>query len=245
MEYMVEAALVCDKGRLRQNNEDNFYFGGTVLGDGNDGLEEALSLSVNADEKPVFAVFDGVGGEALGEQASAIAADELGKCVFDSADNDNILRFAALRMNERVLKAAEDNGVALMATTMAALRFAPGRVTVCNVGDSRVYKLDGKKLVRLSLDHTAPIAEGELKPRLSQYVGQKKALVPFVSMHPPENGDVYLVCSDGVTDMISEEKIAKILSSCPVRAVQKLRGRALENGGLDNITAIVCKITEI
>ena len=54
MEYMVEAALVCDKGRLRQNNEDNFYFGGTVLDDGNDGLEEALSLSVNADEKPVF-----------------------------------------------------------------------------------------------------------------------------------------------------------------------------------------------
>ena len=139
-----------------------------------------------------------------------------------------------------------------MGSTLAALFWCGNKLWVCNIGDSRVFGLHGRHLLQLSVDHTdeAFLRERGItnrKPYLTQYLGMDPneiLLVPAIRNYRAAAGDRFLVCSDGVTDMLSAQEIETILrqEKTPENAAARLVQAALDNGGKDNITAIVCDI---
>jgi serine/threonine protein phosphatase PrpC len=152
----------CDKGIIRDNNEDNFFFQGMFLDADNEGLDKTLTVSLKADEIKdcgVFmAVFDGMGGISHGEFAAYEAAkyaDEF-KPRFTGATagwEAEVLADLCKGMNMRVHAAGIKNGVSVMGTTMASLYFYGDQVWSCNVGDSRCYRYRAGVLEQLSVDH--------------------------------------------------------------------------------------------
>ena len=133
-------------------------------------------------------------------------------------------------------------------TTLAALYITHRRVCVCNVGDSRVYRLRGKELSQLSQDHVdgRPYPPG-VKPPLMQHLGidPKELLIrPYITKGRIAEGDCYLLCSDGLTDMLTELQIADMMIRIPdvTACAEALVKAALNHGGRDNVTVIVCRI---
>ena len=122
---------------------------------------------------------------------------------------------------------------------------------LCNIGDSKAFHFDGEKLEQISVDHCAATFYGE-KPPLSQNLGIPPAemmIEPHYARGYYHAGDIYLLCSDGLTDMVSIEEIAKILTETAAggntdvsNAAEKLLQKALDNGGRDNITIILCRV---
>lgn len=250
MAWFMEAACGCHTGRIRKNNEDNFFFGGTCLPRDNNGLEAPLTFRGLCAPGLRFAVFDGMGGENFGEYASFAAAEQLRqtpkKPLF--APEETYLEALTQQLNDAVAARQTQLLTDRMGTTFVSLSFAPGKVWVCNVGDSRAYRLRGGALTQLSVDDSErrPGA-GHRKAPLTQYLGygsQEILLEPHIAAGKPRRGDIYLLCSDGLTDMLPESEISDILltASEPRACVEALIRGALEQGGRDNITAIVCKI---
>ena len=128
---------------------------------------------------------------------------------------------------------------------MAILLFAENCIYMCNIGDSKVFRFDGKKLEQISVDDYAAVPYGK-KPPLSQNLGispKEYVIEPHLAKGRYCDGDIYLLCSDGLTDMVAAEEIARILRETEYKEVcDKLLDKALENGGRDNITIIVCKV---
>lgn len=252
MIYSIEAACGCNKGKIRANNEDNFYFNDMCLEEVNDGLSTPVYYEKILTDSMFMAVFDGMGGENFGEAASFAAASQMqalnrtGRDFFIS--KKKYLANFVRQLNEAVVLSKKEHLTERMGTTMAALYFTERHAYVCNVGDSRVYRLRGGMFVQLSKDHVLQ-RPGSTKKKapLSQHLGidpEEMLIEPFISKDELHKEDVYLLCSDGLTDMVSDLDICNILlenknsSSC----VKQLINKALENGGRDNITAIVCKI---
>ena len=128
---------------------------------------------------------------------------------------------------------------------MAVLYFASGYAYSCNIGDSRTYRLRDGVFQQLSVDHIEKRPAG--KAPLTQYLGidpMEMQIEPYIAKGRVERDDVYLLCSDGLTDMLTNFTIANILlnNPSPEKSVESLIRAALEQGGRDNITAIVCKI---
>ena len=249
MTFLLQAACGCHTGKIRKNNEDNFYFDGHCLPRDNNGLEAPLTLKKWNLPGLCFAVFDGMGGENFGEYASFAAAEHLRrsrKPLF--TPEKTYLEELTQQLNDAVVQAQQQMQTERMGTTMVSLSFAPGQVYVCNVGDSRAYRLRQGRLQQLSLDHVQrrPGADHKKAP-LTQYLGygsEELLLEPHIAAGKPRRGDIYLLCSDGLTDMLPESEISDILltASEPRACVEALIRGALEQGGRDNITAIVCKI---
>jgi protein phosphatase len=134
-----------------------------------------------------------------------------------------------------------------MGTTAAILLFSEKKIILCNIGDSKVFRISNRRIKQLSVDHIAAAAYG-VKPPLSQHLGIPPAemiIEPYLAQGKYNNRDVYLICSDGLTDMVMEEKILQIISELPFdEASNKLLEQALRNGGKDNITIILCKIEQ-
>ena len=147
--------------------------------------------------------------------------------------------------NREICGYAEKNGVFSMGTTAAMLAFTEAGITLCNIGDSRVFRYSGGDLRQISRDHIAGAPYGR-KPPLSQNLGipaDELILEPYLARGSYRCGDVYLICSDGLTDMVSEESIAGVLGSVPAEeAAGVLAQMALDNGGRDNVTVIVCGV---
>lgn len=256
MKLTLRAAVCTDVGRVRQTNEDNFYLQGAVRED-----VSLLRCTVRRGaraEQALFAVADGMGGEANGERASLITVRSLYPCAFGT-----IAETAAAsirRANELVCHEIERNRGRRMGSTLAALYIDDGKAVCCNVGDSRVYLLHRGNLRQLSQDHTRVaqmVRMGLLTPEqaavhknrhiLSQNIGifeDEMLLEPFFSEAiPMEPGDTFLLCSDGLTDMVPEEQIAEALAAgTAAQTAQRLVNLALEHGGKDNVTALVVQV---
>lgn len=247
----------CVKGKVRENNEDNFYFAGKSLEPDTEGLETTISETIDLIKEDkhgyLFAVFDGMGGGQYGEIASYEAAkctDEfISHC--DDPNEPRMLGKLCKAINERVYAAGEEKGASVMGTTMAAMYFKGGRWWSCNVGDSRCYRIRGGVLEKISEDHVEELynigmIKKPRKPRLIQYMGmdpEEIIVEPSISSDDMKEGDTYLLCSDGLTDMVVEADIASVLNDAgdAEEAAVRLVDMALENGGKDNITVIVCK----
>ena len=248
MRYIIDYAVRCEKGLVRGKNQDNFWCAGKYLVSENSGLDLPLTGSGENTGSPVFAVFDGMGGEKFGEVAAYLAAG-----AFDvyhanrtGSSTKQFLSGACERMNEEICSYAMSNHTGYMGTTAAILAFDRKQVYVCNIGDSRIFQHSGGKLTQITHDHVATVST-DRKPALSQNLGIPSTefiIEPYIAKGDYADGDRYLICSDGLTDMVTHDEIEKTLSEVHIISVcvDALIDSALSNGGVDNITVILCDV---
>ncbi len=252
MPYVLDAACLCNTGKVRKNNEDNFFFDGRCLEEDNNGLKHPVTMTKTLRRELCLAVFDGMGGENFGESASFAAADCMQHTTRKLKDyfipERKFLNGMCMRINEAVVAKQQELCTERMGSTMVALYFSHGYVYVCNLGDSRAYRLRSGEFLQLSVDHLEK-REGQTKKKapLTQHLGispENFLIEPYIAKGELKHGDQYLLCSDGLTDMLSNFEIDEILNCCASteECAQHLVDAALEKGGKDNVTVIVCKI---
>ncbi len=234
---VVELAGETDVGRQREANEDSYV------------------VAV-----PVFAVADGMGGAQAGEVASRTAADVLKERGDGAGTPEEELTELVREANRRIYRMArEDPSRRGMGTTCTAAMVTDRGVTIAHVGDSRAYRLRDSDLEQLTLDHSL-VAElersGQLSPEAAENHPQRsiitRALGPEADVevdahtHSARSGDVYVLCSDGLTGMVSDDEMAAILTGekSLEEAVQSLIRAANQGGGRDNITAVAFRLAE-
>jgi PPM family protein phosphatase len=225
-----------DVGRVRQGNEDSYMI-----------------------HDPLYAVADGMGGHQGGEVASKLALETLGKLTLEpTGDTSPSLVDAVRQANRDVLdKAATDPGLHGMGTTLTALVTRNQSVLLAHVGDSRAYILRDGKLEQLTEDHTVVeglVQEGRLTREEAEIHPQRSILTRALGVdgeievdetsHQVRPGDRILLCSDGLTGMVSEQEMQRILTELedPQRAAGALVDAANEAGGQDNITAVILDV---
>lgn len=243
--YQVEYAVVCATGKIRRNNEDNFYCGGNIREDVDSTAEVAFSGRTDANANELFAVYDGMGGEACGEVASYIAAAE-SKLFSRSKDAyTEYLQELAAKINAKICKETEDRSLVIMGTTAAMLQVCGEDIYILNSGDSRIYKLSAHELRQVSQEHVAPCCGGKA---ITQFLGMPEAYEPspYAAKGKLKPGDVFLLCSDGVTDMLTDDEICRIIDDRMDLDVlaKALVDAALEAGGVDNTTALLLRFTK-
>lgn len=231
-----------DVGVVRSGNEDNF-----------------LMLA----DRGIFIVADGMGGHAAGEVASEMAvrivADELGNQRGLSDEElatrmHNAIRKANEAIFSRTLSEHDKRG---MGTTLTALVLLPGRYLIGQVGDSRAYLLRSDRLRQITKDHSyvqEQVDAGLLTPEqarvhpysnvITRCVGAGMEVTPDIYFGSLETDDLLLLASDGLTGMLEDEQLRRLLKSDggPQRSVDQMIAEANRRGGLDNITAIVIRI---
>jgi protein phosphatase len=233
-----DQAFRSDTGRQRNANEDSFFV-----------------------RAPIFVVADGMGGAQAGEVASKAAADAFDVDLPDGPP-EQVLRETILAANRTIHELARaDPSRAGMGTTLtAAIVDAAGEeVAIGHVGDSRAYRLRGGKLEQLTRDHSLveemrrkgqlTDAQAEDHPQrsiITRALGPEPEVEPDVQTVPATPGDVFLICSDGLTTMLGEEQIAKLLTgaSSMSAAVRALVDEANRAGGRDNITALAFRLED-
>lgn len=251
MTYQINYAYTSHIGKVRANNEDNFWCCGDTLPTLNQGTEGILKGKVSLKAVPALAVFDGMGGESCGEMAAGLAAEEFGR-YYEA--NKRVLKKKSeaffdgicASMNREVCRYGEENRIHSLGTTAAMVLFGPDSAYVGNLGDSRVYYCEDGKLRQISTDHVAGKSLFGKAP-LTQYLGvtdENMALDPSVRKLEYKPGSRYLLCSDGMTDMLTDGEIADILSreSPAEETVQLLLERTLKKGGRDNVTIVLCEV---
>lgn len=257
---MLKAACGSHVGKIRENNEDNFYFSGGYLNPEEEGM-------FGADLPPVIhgfsrmlksgtcmAIFDGMGGGDNGELASYEAAasmEELLKTVSSYNSVHEFLEGICLAMNQKVFNKQRELKCTHMGSTVSGLYIYKDYMYSFNLGDSRVYCLRDNQLMQVSQDHTdaAHVKAHNInrRPRLTQHLGidpEMLRLEPYVVKIEMKRGDRFLICSDGLTDMLSNEDIARIMLDYNnvEKCTKELISTALENGGKDNVTVIMAAI---
>jgi serine/threonine protein phosphatase PrpC len=229
-----QRAAITDPGRRRRRNEDAFVL-----------------------EPPLFAVADGMGGAQAGEIASRIAASVLR----DSAERSGEDSVSTLiqEANRRVYEAAStDEARSGMGTTITAALVEDGTVRIGHVGDSRAYRIRDVKLEQLTEDHSLVaelVLSGRLSPEEADVHRQRSVITRALGTDPDVDvdtftvearpGDVFMICSDGLTSMVDDEAILEIVERNRVsldQAARALVDAANKGGGEDNITIVAFEI---
>jgi PPM family protein phosphatase len=235
---VAEQYAATDTGRQRRANEDAL-----------------LSRS------PLFVVADGMGGAQAGEVASQLAVEAFKGGLDDSPAPEEALARLAQEANTRIHERAHSHSEqAGMGTTLTALYAGPQDVAIAHVGDSRAYCWRAGELIRLTEDHSLVdelMRQGRLTPEEAEEHPQRsvitRALGPELDVEVDTRsfraraGDVYLLCSDGLTTMVSEDEIAALLREhSDLRgAGEALIAAANRAGGRDNITVVLLRIEEV
>lgn len=244
MYYKIHYSCLSHIGNVRSMNQDNFICDGHYME--SDGTTAVLPMCGTKTSKKtsVFGIFDGMGGEECGEIASYIAAKNAAAFKIGKNTLVDLSQFC-YKANNDICDYATLHEVSSMGTTAAMLAFTNKYVALCNIGDSKIFRLSNGILEQISKDHVAISAFG-VKPPLSQNLGippNELVIDPYLARGPYNDGDVYLICSDGLTDMVSDDEITEVLVSKPIEeAITQLLDKALANGGKDNTTIILCKI---
>jgi len=219
-------------GKVRKNNED--------------------SLLVT--DPNIFVAADGMGGAAAGEVASKILVDTVKNFLANVPEplDEKVLSKSILKSNAAILREAEENSnLRGMGTTATILHIYKDQAYFAHVGDSRLYRLKNSALEQMTLDHSyveSLVRKGELTPAqakvhpmkniLTQAVGAMEEIQVETGNFKVEGGEKFLLCTDGLTNMVDDDEIKKILIESKNPA-EDLINAALEGGGHDNITAIV------
>ena len=244
--FKVEYACLSSVGKVRRNNEDNFYCDGHIREDVSSVEDTAFSGVVGTDTNELFAVFDGMGGEACGEVASFIAASNSELFARDRGEYEEYLYELADMLNEKVREETEARSLVIMGATAAMLQVSGSDIYVLNAGDSRIYKLSRHELRMISQDH---IVYGGMGKAITKFIGMPEGHVlnPYIAMGKYRSGDMFLLCSDGVTDMLSDDEIREMIDDNKRELsvlVRELVDAALDKGGVDNTTAILLRFTK-
>ena len=246
----LQAHLLTDIGKKRQKNEDSC-------------LMCAPKNPVLADERGVlFSVADGMGGASAGEFASRMSLRAMHKAYYNNphAAIPPSLRDALIEANQQVYEEAETNPeYSGMGTTVSAVLIIGGWAYMAQVGDSRVYLLrEHSGIHQITEDHSlvaeqvrnGVISEAEaenssFKNLITRAVGIKSEVEVDLFAVRLEQGDTLLICSDGLSNMVSNADIAECLSDGDLKAgTRKVVELALENGGSDNITAVTIRVVD-
>jgi protein phosphatase len=227
-----------DTGRQRRGNEDSLFA-----------------------RSPVFAVADGMGGAQAGEVASRIAVEAFGRGLPDGSSPEESLADAARAANGRIHELSQSQrDRAGMGTTLTAAHVGEREISLAHVGDSRAYLLRAGELRRLTRDHSlvqALIDQGKLSEEGAAEHPQRsiitRALGPEATVEVDtytlrgEDGDLVLLCSDGLTSMIDEDALGEVLrtSSSLSDAGRRLIDAANAAGGRDNITVVLFRLEEL
>ncbi len=227
-----------DTGRQRRANEDSL-----------------LARS------PLFVVADGMGGAQAGEVASRIAVESFGEGLGASKSPEETLAEYARAANARIHELSRSNAEqAGMGTTLTALYVGELEVAIAHVGDSRAYCLREGELLRLTDDHSLVdelIRQGRLTPEeaedhpqrsiITRALGPEEMVEVDTRSYRARAGDVYLLCSDGLTTMLGEAQLAEVLRAHRDlhEAGEALIAQANEAGGRDNITVILLRVEEV
>jgi PPM family protein phosphatase len=228
-----------DLGRQRQGNEDNYYV-----------------------RAPLFVVADGMGGAQAGEVASELAVRQFENGLPDGSEPGAALVDLIQRANAQIHEQARtDTNRAGMGTTVTAAYVTDDAVVVAHVGDSRCYLLRDGELIRLTRDHSLVdelVRRGKLTEEqaeshpqrsvITRALGPEPSVEVDVEAFPARSGDVFLLCSDGLTAMVHEPKLKPLLED-PEHSLEQT-GRTLiaaanEAGGRDNITVILFRLEDI
>ncbi|MCB2141112.1 Stp1/IreP family PP2C-type Ser/Thr phosphatase [bacterium] len=242
-----------DIGLRRKNNEDAYL----IVTNGQNVQDYGM----------LFAVADGMGGHAYGEVASKMACEGLAEYYKKKQSPGNGLDFHHSRLhhlirtirctNNQILRVSERNQTLKnMGTTLSVLVLLKGKALIAHVGDSRIYRLRQERLEQLTVDHTMAQfleEEGEITPEeaikhparhvLTQVMGTEIEEID-TQIEQLQPGDLFLLCSDGMYDMVPGDDMLKILlAHSNVQAVcDQLLDAAIENGGRDNVTVIIVKV---
>ena len=239
----------------------------TAVGRTDPGLRRTHNEDAYAilEDHQLFVIADGMGKHAAGEVASQLCVEAITEAfrarnggAVAPVDTERApplphraarLRAAIVSANRRVLsKAADDDKLHGMGTTVVSAYFAPSnqRVYIAHVGDSRCYRLRDDELRQLTADHTLGAAgiTGKTAALLSRAVGVEENVDVDVLVESPRPGDIYLLCSDGLSRMVDDDLIKSTLTSVPdLDEVTKiLIAKANEKGGRDNITTILVRV---
>jgi protein phosphatase len=238
-----------DPGLARENNEDSVA------------IDEETRLAILA---------DGMGGYNAGEIASGMATtfikSELGRWLAQAGRNANprdvrrAMEICVDNANRSIFNAANSNPqYSGMGTTLVLGCFSDGRLILGHIGDSRCYRLRGTELAQITKDHSLlqeqmdaglitpeQAATSTNKNLVTRALGVEDAVLLEVNEHKVEPGDIYMMCSDGLSDMVDDEGIAKILAQdVPLeQKVAMLVDAANANGGRDNISVLVAQANE-
>jgi len=227
------------------------------------GHQRATNEDSHLERAPVFVVADGMGGAQAGEVASQLAvahfAGELGGEDIDDARTR--LEQAAHDANAEIFALSEaDVRRAGMGTTLTAAYVGTNEVFIAHVGDSRAYRWRGGQLERITEDHSLVeelLRQGRLTEEEAEEHPQRSIITRALGPEPvvevdtfavgARGGDVYLLCSDGLTSMVSEAAVAAVLARAPslAAAADELVAAALDAGGRDNVTVVLFRVEEI
>jgi PPM family protein phosphatase len=230
-------AVASDTGRRRRRNEDNYVVA-----------------------PPLFAVADGMGGAQAGEVASQLAASALEAGDSDALEGTKRLDELIQEANRRIFdRASTDPTASGMGTTMTVALVEGMTVAMGHVGDSRAYLVRGEQMEQLTEDHSLVnelLKSGKLSEEEAQIHPQRSVITRAVGTDPDvdvdgftieaEEGDVFLICSDGLSDMVEDEEILEVVHSNRDdldKAVKALVAAANRGGGEDNITAVAFQIS--
>jgi protein phosphatase len=226
-----------DLGRQRQGNEDSFFV-----------------------RAPLFVVADGMGGAQAGEVASEMAVESFDRGLPDGSPAEGLVQViedANRRIHDRSRAESQRAG---MGTTVTAAYVGEQEVTIAHVGDSRAYLLRDGKLARLTRDHSLVgelVARGKLTEEQAESHPQRSVITRALGPEPDVQvdvdsyqaraGDVFMVCSDGLTSMVPEARVTEILVEADSleHAGRELIAAANDAGGRDNITVILFRLDEV
>ena len=233
----VQAAGATDQGLVRSRNEDSYFVGAWL-----------------------FAVADGLGGHPAGDVASATALEPLAE--LDEAGSEDMpgaLVAAVEAAHEQVRAAAADDATRTgMGTTLTAAAVVDGTLMIAHVGDSRCYLLRNAELQQRSVDHTPvqlAVDAGDMDPDAARDHPERHVLAQAVGLDEGvkvdtrggtelQSGDRVLLCSDGLTEMLSDARIAELLGSegDAESLATQLVAAAVQAGGVDNVTTVVLRV---
>jgi PPM family protein phosphatase len=239
MTLALRYAVRSDVGLRREGNEDSAYAGPRLL-----------------------AVADGLGGHVAGEVASALIIASIAELDAEQPPSDmaaalaSAVAMANSRLREKIIANPAIEG---MGTTLTALLWSDGHAAVCHIGDSRGYLLRQGELYQITHDHTlvqSLVDEGRIsaddvfghpqRSLLLRALDGRSAADPDLSVHDAMPGDRYLLCSDGLSGVVSGETLRDTLESVaePDAATRELIELAIAGGGPDNITCIVADVVD-
>ena len=235
---VAESTWKTDTGRQRRGNEDN-----------------ALARA------PVFVVADGMGGAQAGEVASRIAVETFERELPDAGSPEERLASCVREANRRIYELSRaEHERAGMGTTLTAAYLDDAHVAIAHVGDSRAYLLRDGELTRLTRDHSLveelvrrgklteeQAAEHPQRSIITRALGPEPEVEVDTVSYPVRDGDVLLLCSDGLTSMVAEDRVGEILASAGglEQAAELLIREANEAGGRDNITVVLLRLEEV
>ncbi len=239
MTLVLRYAIRSDVGLLREGNEDSAYAGPRLL-----------------------AVADGMGGHAAGEVASSLTIASMAELDAEPPSGDMLTELseavaaANTRLQEMIIANPAVEG---MGTTLTALLWSDGHAAVCHIGDSRGYLLREDELYQITHDHTlvqSLVDEGRIsaddvsthpqRSLLLRALDGRSVAEPDLSVHEGQPGDRYLLCSDGLSGVVSDETLRETLATIaePEAVTRQLIDLALHGGGPDNITCIVADVVD-